>query len=321
MCDQQSEPWTQHQTSMSSWAPIGQDAQQPGSQHQVSSSSSWDQQYTSAAARKQQFHSAVQKQNYTPSPQGATESLNIRNILQEALNVKKVNIRIHTDSSSGKSMATRVGSSKKAKHNGTQTPFHPATGATWSCEDYQDQHSKQHCGNLHQVRRNIDALQASQRCWAHNPALLVTAATNNSFTAANELTCERVYNVQTTCAAYTRTDIQSMKPWCWQWSATSTITWTSSYYIFVYFNMIFYRYQHDCGCVWQHDCLRQHVWWKFWIQQFRLCICQHFVDNSCLDRRRHFVLNRFSTTPIPTWSTWLSWSTSQWSKSQPTWLQ
>ena len=36
---------------------------------------------------------------------GATESLHIRNILQEALNVKKVNIRIHTDSSSGKSMA------------------------------------------------------------------------------------------------------------------------------------------------------------------------------------------------------------------------
>ena len=47
---------------------------------------------------------------------GATESLHIRNILQEALNVKKVNIRIHTDSSSGKSMATRIGSSKKARH-------------------------------------------------------------------------------------------------------------------------------------------------------------------------------------------------------------
>ena len=47
---------------------------------------------------------------------GATESLHIRNILQEALNIKKVNIRIHTDSSSGKSMATRIGSSKKAKH-------------------------------------------------------------------------------------------------------------------------------------------------------------------------------------------------------------
>ena len=35
MCDQQSEPWTQHQTSTSSWTPIGQDAQQPGSQHRV----------------------------------------------------------------------------------------------------------------------------------------------------------------------------------------------------------------------------------------------------------------------------------------------
>ena len=47
---------------------------------------------------------------------GATESLQFRNSIQEALNIKKVNIRIHTDSSSGKSMATRIGSSKKAKH-------------------------------------------------------------------------------------------------------------------------------------------------------------------------------------------------------------
>ena len=76
---------------------------------------------------------------------GATESLYIRNILQEALNAKKVNIRIHTDSSSGKSMATRIGSSKKAKHIGPQhhpTPFHPTTGAARSCEGYQDQHSE-----------------------------------------------------------------------------------------------------------------------------------------------------------------------------------
>ena len=69
MCDQQSEPWTQHQTSTSSWTPIGQDAQQPGSQHRVSSSSSGDEQSTSAAAHKQQVHSAVQKQSYTPSTQ------------------------------------------------------------------------------------------------------------------------------------------------------------------------------------------------------------------------------------------------------------
>ena len=47
---------------------------------------------------------------------GATEALHISNLLKEALNMKKINIRIHTDSSSGKSMATRIGSSKKAKH-------------------------------------------------------------------------------------------------------------------------------------------------------------------------------------------------------------
>ena len=47
---------------------------------------------------------------------GATEALHLRNLLMELLNVQKVNIKIHTDSSSGKSMATRTGSSRKAKH-------------------------------------------------------------------------------------------------------------------------------------------------------------------------------------------------------------
>ena len=47
---------------------------------------------------------------------GAAESLHVRNLLQEALNLKKVNIRIHTDSSSGESMAKRTGSSEKAKY-------------------------------------------------------------------------------------------------------------------------------------------------------------------------------------------------------------
>ena len=47
---------------------------------------------------------------------GATEALHISNLLKQALNMKKINIHIHTDSSSGKSMATRIGSSKKEKH-------------------------------------------------------------------------------------------------------------------------------------------------------------------------------------------------------------
>ena len=47
---------------------------------------------------------------------GATEALHIRSLLIELLSINKVNIKIHTDSSSGKSMATRIGSSRKAKH-------------------------------------------------------------------------------------------------------------------------------------------------------------------------------------------------------------
>ena len=47
---------------------------------------------------------------------GATEALHVRNFLQEAMSTTRVMTRIHTDSTSGKSIATRIGSSKKAKH-------------------------------------------------------------------------------------------------------------------------------------------------------------------------------------------------------------
>ena len=45
---------------------------------------------------------------------GAQEGLHIANFIKEATTTK-VNIRIHTDSTSGKSTATRIGSPKKAK--------------------------------------------------------------------------------------------------------------------------------------------------------------------------------------------------------------
>ena len=53
---------------------------------------------------------------------GAQEGLRIANFIKEATTTTttttttKVNIRIHTDSTSGKSIATRIGSSKKANH-------------------------------------------------------------------------------------------------------------------------------------------------------------------------------------------------------------
>ena len=94
---------------------------------------------------------------------GATESLFIRNILQEALNTKKVSIGIHTGSSSWKSMATRMGLSKKAKHIDSK-PFHSTTGTARSGENHQDQHGQQHRGHLHQVRVDRNAHASSQPC-------------------------------------------------------------------------------------------------------------------------------------------------------------
>ena len=45
-----------------------------------------------------------------------SESLFIRSLLLESQLSKDVNIRTHTDSTAGKSMATRFGTSKKTKH-------------------------------------------------------------------------------------------------------------------------------------------------------------------------------------------------------------
>jgi len=47
---------------------------------------------------------------------GAQEALYIRNFIMEALNTKRINLRIHTDSSAQKSMATRQRISERAKH-------------------------------------------------------------------------------------------------------------------------------------------------------------------------------------------------------------
>lgn len=71
------------------------------------------------------MHYKAQRQNSIPSSTeaelytintGATEALHLRNLLIELLNINNVNIKIHTDSPSGKSMARRIGSSRKAKH-------------------------------------------------------------------------------------------------------------------------------------------------------------------------------------------------------------
>ena len=47
---------------------------------------------------------------------GAAEALRFQNLLTDFLNSNKANIKIHTDSSSGKSIATKIGTGKKTKH-------------------------------------------------------------------------------------------------------------------------------------------------------------------------------------------------------------
>ena len=53
---------------------------------------------------------------YAGIGQGTSEALYIRNLITEAKLVKSISINIHTDSTAGKSMATRFGTSKETKH-------------------------------------------------------------------------------------------------------------------------------------------------------------------------------------------------------------
>lgn len=48
--------------------------------------------------------------------QGTREALFVRNLLTKAKRAKAANITVHTDSTAGKNMATRFGTSKMAKH-------------------------------------------------------------------------------------------------------------------------------------------------------------------------------------------------------------
>ena len=93
-----------------------QDALLPGNQLQVSTSSSWNdsciwQQSTSYNST----HSSAESELYAICT-GVNEGLHLRNFLLETNNCSKLNLRIHTDSTAGKSIATRQGTSKRAKH-------------------------------------------------------------------------------------------------------------------------------------------------------------------------------------------------------------
>ena len=76
---------------------------------------------------------------------GAQEALYVRNFIMEALNTKRVNVRIHTDSSAGKSMATRQGVSKRARNIVLKFIFIQdlTHGAWYRCTKYQPKTTQQ----------------------------------------------------------------------------------------------------------------------------------------------------------------------------------
>ena len=119
---------------------------------------------------------------------GATEALHLRNLLMELFNVQKVNIKIHTDSSSGKSMATRIGSSRKAKHIDLKHLFiqqlisHDIVRLNKIPTTKTQQTS-------HQIHLNRNTPQTPAGSWAQHPAPhpLESGYSNSSFTTPGQL--------------------------------------------------------------------------------------------------------------------------------------
>ena len=96
--------------------PTGQDALLPGNQLQVPTPSFFG--TTVAFGSRTQATTALssaESELYAICT-GVNEGLHLRNFLLEANICSKLNLRIHRDSTAGKSIATRQGASKRAKH-------------------------------------------------------------------------------------------------------------------------------------------------------------------------------------------------------------
>ena len=78
----------------------------------------------------------------------AQESLHAMNFIKEAIPGARINVRIHTDSTSGKSIATRIGSSKKAKHIDLKY-LRMASSGLWGVFSINHSKSRQNLENLY----------------------------------------------------------------------------------------------------------------------------------------------------------------------------
>ena len=219
------------------------------------------------------------------------------------------NIRIHTDSSSGKEHGNKDWIIKEGQAHRAQTPVYTTAGRTWPREDCQDQHRSQPGRHLHQVCRDRDAFASHQWCWHQHPASLNNkqqrATTTTVSLQPGVLMCERVHNVRTSCVACTHkhtyfwamvsTKVDNMNypiviPYTSTWSIWTRYSYSVSTWSTMSYTSSTWCALHDCGRVWQHVCFRQHdglrtqCFNSFWIQhvfvsQTFFWWCQHFVDN------------------------------------------
>ena len=195
------------------WPPLPKSNSCPSArslQHRVSSSSSWDQQSTSAAAHKRQLHSAVQKQSFTRSTQeqqnhftsetsykkhstprrwtlGSTQTLRAGRAWQQGLDHQRKQNTSNSNTFSSNNWCNTIlwGSSRSTQPTTPRTP----SPSTWP------------------PRRSwgISTMLGSQ------PRIASNSSNQQQFHCSySVLTCERVYTVRTTCAAYTNTDIHSI---------------------------------------------------------------------------------------------------------------
>ena len=230
--NQDSKRQKQHLTFRYSLTVIGQDVQQQGSQRQDSWSKSLEQQSTTAAEHKQQLHWAAQRRNYTVRNQHwSNRSTTHQQLPEEAINMKKINICIHTDSSSGKSMATRIGTSMKAKHIELKHLFIQQLVAHDLVRTIKISTTS---NPADQIRCNRDVFASHQWCLGQHPSLLNNKRQhNNSLTAASALMCERVYTVRTTYETRTHTYIQFLHVF----AIVSAKVDNKLFFYYMYFNM------------------------------------------------------------------------------------
>ena len=208
------------QISTSSWTTTRQDAQLPGSQHRDLSSSSWDQQSTSAAVRKQKLHTARQCG-------GGMHAINTGATKSPASGTSYRKRPISRRSTSGSTESLRAGRAwqqgldpqrKQSTSSSNTFSYNNLCNMTsWGSSRSMRPTAAQHRGHLHQACRD-------RRSWSISTMLGSQPSTTSKhqhkqgFHRSMRASVCPCVHVRTRCVAYTYRHAL-FEPWCWQRSA------------------------------------------------------------------------------------------------------